>query len=420
MKWVICLCGLVCLLSENAVIGLDEIECTLTGSTWVNTSDVLTDACKTQCKVTVEEPTNKDENVGIAFLLVTCAGLSTSVGAAMVFVDRFVTKTNKYVLAASLGFSGGVMLYVSFAEILLKSVDSFAACDCLWEHEDPQSPAKIMATVTFFAGVLVFAALDVCIHAIQARSNRNKRDRKASVELTSQGSANDDTSSDGSNVPNLTHGEPSVRLDDEKQVCDKEECIVNTTKDSEGVHVKICMCDHDEDEDASGHHIHRELPETDIDENNEKLEGMGILTAVAIALHNFPEGLATFVATLADPTVGVGLAVAIIIHNIPEGLCVSIPIFYATGSRWKGFWIATLSGVAELVGAALGYAFLMSVMGEVAYAILFGLVAGMMVAIVLKELLPTAHRYDPKDKVTTTFVFVGMIVMALSLCLFLL
>merc|ERR1712232_1433461 len=89
--------------------------------------------------------------------------------------------------------------------------------------------------------------------------------------------------------------------------------------------------------------------------NDKKLQQMGINTAAAIAIHNFPEGLATFIATLAEPSVGITLAVAIGIHNIPEGLCVALPIYYATESRWKGFFWALLSGISEPIGALIGY-----------------------------------------------------------------
>src|SRR5690606_33303183 len=124
----------------------------------------------------------------------------------------------------------------------------------------------------------------------------------------------------------------------------------------------------------------------------------GMLTAIAIGIHNFPEGLATFVATLHDPTVGVALAIAIAIHNIPEGLCVSMPVYFATGDRNKAFMWALLSGLSEPVGALIGWLVLQSVMGGAVYGTLFGVVAGMMVNIVLHEILPTAHRYDPKDQ----------------------
>lgn len=154
------------------------------------------------------------------------------------------------------------------------------------------------------------------------------------------------------------------------------------------------------------------------DDDAKKLMRMSINTALAIGLHNFPEGLATFVAALADPSVGVVLAVAIAIHNIPEGLCVALPIYYATGNKCKAFLWGCLSGAAEPVAALLGWAILAAVLSDTVYAVLFGLVAGMMVIISTKELLPTAHRYDPEDSVVTYSFMVGMAIMALSLVLF--
>ena len=152
--------------------------------------------------------------------------------------------------------------------------------------------------------------------------------------------------------------------------------------------------------------------------DDQRLVRMGLMTAVAIGIHNFPEGLGTFVATLSDPSVGLPLAVAIAIHNIPEGLCVAIPVYYATGNRWKAFGWALLSGVSEPIGAALGWLILKDVMSELVYGLLFGLVAGMMVNITLQELIPTAVRYDPTDKVTTNSIIAGMAIMAISLVLF--
>lgn len=115
---------------------------------------------------------------------------------------------------------------------------------------------------------------------------------------------------------------------------------------------------------------------------------------------------------------GASVAIAIGIHNIPEGICVAMPIFYATGSRKKAVFWATLSGMTELVGAFFGWIVLRQIITKVVYGILFGIVAGMMVYISVKELLPTAHRYDPEDKVTTLGLVAGMVVMAVSLVLF--
>jgi ZIP family zinc transporter len=150
-----------------------------------------------------------------------------------------------------------------------------------------------------------------------------------------------------------------------------------------------------------------------------ELKQMGLITGLAIALHNFPEGLATFVATLADARLGVAVAFAIALHNIPEGLCVAMPLYYSTGSRTQGFLWAFASGLTEPFGGLVGYIILAgSDMHPVAYGIVFAIVAGMMVYISIQELLPTALRYDPKNEVTIKAVFVGMAVMDLSLVLF--
>jgi zinc transporter, ZIP family len=153
-------------------------------------------------------------------------------------------------------------------------------------------------------------------------------------------------------------------------------------------------------------------------EDAAQLMHMGAATALAIAIHNFPEGLVTFVAYTQDPTVGIVLAIGIGIHNIPEGLCVAMPIFYATGNRWKAFMWAILSGVSEPLGAVFGYAVLKGSMSGNTYGIMFGLVAGIMTLIAADELLPTAHRYDTKNEVVTYAFIFGMLAIAMSLVIF--
>lgn len=159
--------------------------------------------------------------------------------------------------------------------------------------------------------------------------------------------------------------------------------------------------------------------EANTDDENKRLVRMGINTAVAIGLHNFPEGLATFVAALDDPRVGAILAFAIAIHNVPEGLCVALPIYYATGKRLNAFLWALLSGASEFIAALLGWAVLANSFSGNLYGFLFGLVTGMMVIISIRELLPTAHFYDPEDTVVTYSYIGGMAVIAFSLVLFL-
>merc|ERR550514_664657 len=139
------------------------------------------------------------------------------------------------------------------------------------------------------------------------------------------------------------------------------------------------------------------------------------MTAAAIAIHNFPEGLATFLATVADERLGASLGVAIAVHNIPEGLCVAMPIYYATGSKWRAFFWSLLSGVTEPIGGILGFAALQPVFTDLLFGIIFAMVGGMMVFIVCHELLPAAHRYMGSAAATTSWLIAGMVIMALSL-----
>jgi zinc transporter ZupT len=155
------------------------------------------------------------------------------------------------------------------------------------------------------------------------------------------------------------------------------------------------------------------------EKEQKKLTVLGINTAIAIGLHNFPEGLATFVAVLNDPKVGFVLALAIAIHNIPEGICVALPVYYASGSRRKAFLLALLSGISEPIAALFGYLILASIVSDSTFAVLYGIVSGMMIIICTRELLPTAHRYDPEDTYVTTCYITGMALMALALVLFL-
>jgi ZIP family zinc transporter len=168
------------------------------------------------------------------------------------------------------------------------------------------------------------------------------------------------------------------------------------------------------------HEVHRaeEMDVPELAAKFKKLYRMGLFTALAIAIHNFPEGLATFVSAIKDTKLGMAIALAIAIHNIPEGVAVSIPIFYATGNRRKAFVYSFLSGLAEPVGALIGYAVISWFFNDMVFGILFASVAGIMVFISLDELLPTAREYGQHHLAAYGLVL-GMMVMAVSLLLFL-
>ena len=312
-----------------------------------------------------------EQNVPLAFLLVIIAGLSTGIGASAIFCKRCVFLANKKFLAGSLGLSAGVMLYVSFVEILQKSLDGFSEGGL--RGDSGSGPAYMAGTGCLFSGMLIMWLLNVFVHSLDK--------------------------------PHL-HSTPAAEGDMQAKRSGESSSAVPTTVEENAIEIEI------------SHTSEAIVQGSGNVQNDTRLSRMGFLTALAIGIHNFPEGLATFVATLADPTIGVALTVAIGIHNIPEGLCVAVPVYYSTGSKWKALCWALLSGVSEPIGALLGYLVLKDIMGPVAFGIIFGLVGGMMIYICFRELIPTAHRYDPDDTIVTPSIVFGMAIMALSLVLF--
>jgi ZIP family zinc transporter len=269
----------------------------------------------------------------LAFGLTLFAGLATGIGSALAF---FARTTNTRFLSLSLGFSAGVMLYVSFVEIFFKAktelIDSLGEVTGTW-----------VTVGSFFAGIALIGIIDKLV------PNYENPHELHSIEEMDKGLQN--------------------------------------------------------------------LPQNEAHDFG-KLRRMGLFTALAIGIHNFPEGLATFTATLTDPNLGIAIAVAVAIHNIPEGIAVSVPIYYATGSRLKAFKLSFLSGLSEPVGALVGYLLLMPFFSPMVFGILFASVAGIMVFISLDELLPSAEEFG-EHHLTIIGVIAGMAVMALSLLLFL-
>ncbi len=267
------------------------------------------------------------DNVLFAFALTLFAGLSTGIGSALAF---FTKRTNTEFLSISLGFSAGVMIYVSFVEILTKAKDILIV-------SHGERLGYWYTVLAFFGGILIIAIIDRLI--------------------------------------------PSYE---------------------------------------NPHEIHS-IEEIDEAEKNiskqRNLMRMGLFSALAIAIHNFPEGMATFAAGLADPSIAIPIAVAIAIHNIPEGIAVSIPVYYATGNRKKAFILSFLSGLAEPIGALIGYFLLRQFFSDTLFGVLFASVAGIMVFISLDELLPTAEKYG-KHHSAIYGLIAGMAVMAISLLLF--
>jgi len=344
------------------------------------------------------------DNVLPALLLVLGAGASTGIGAAVVFIPSLVKLASRRVLAASLGFSAGVMTYVSFVEIFGKSLLSFVNAG----YDDGK--AYLYATLCFFAGVVTMLILNYTVDYLLGKNGHDHHDVPVAPKKTTRNDLDKEIGEGvGDGIPACCGSDPVKQLDNVQKMASVIEIEDSGKQEATVEDVAVVVENQPREEEGEV---------VAADDENQRLHKMGLNTAIAIGLHNFPEGLATFVAALQDPKVGAVLAIAIAIHNVPEGLCVALPIYYSSGNRMKGFLWALLSGASEFVAALLGWLILANVFSEIAYGLLFGLVGGMMIMISMKELLPTAHVYDPKDTCVSLSFIVGMLVMALSLVLF--
>jgi len=380
----------------------------------------------------------------LGFVLVLSAGLCTGLGSFVVFSPRLIKLASRRFLAGSLSFSAGVMIYVSFVEILGKSTEAFGT-------HGAGNKATLYSTLCFFGGIAFMHLVDAAVHKLEAwnekrHDHRNDETSSADNDVESAKGSVKSKESDYVLTSGCVHSRASAvdRWIDKASQEIRDEENNPTAEISDPAESKSCLRNRFQSSnnppppssstsskqstykvsanlrnaDSNNSPSTNSPPPTITSTHDKKLVHMGISTALSIAIHNFPEGLATFVATVDEPSVGITLAIAIAVHNIPEGICVSVPIYYATGDRRKAFLWGMVSGVTEPIGAALGWAVLGNQVGEVVYGVMFGVVAGMMVSISVKELLPTAYRYDPEDTVVTKCMILGMALMAFSLVLF--
>ena len=335
------------------------------------------------------------------------------------------------ILGVSLALSAGVMLYVSFIEIFAKSLSEIES-----EFDPDEKPGQAVAITTacFFAGIFVCIGLEYFVHWLTARLEAGGADGSV-VVCAAHGHVHDSscsttvTLSMGEHEPSKESSGPQSAPGQGGHCCVDEGCEDHAS----GQATTRARGEHDSPRDVELAHVDvastpigtsSETPtptapagELDLAERN-RLSRMGIMTALAIGVHNFPEGLATFLATVDNISSGASLGLAIAIHNIPEGLCVAMPIYYATGNRWKAFGWSLVSGITEPIGGITGYAVLQSVFTPLVYGVVFSMVGGMMVFIVCHELLPAAHRYMSAPNKATAWFLLGMVVMASSLVLF--
>jgi len=262
----------------------------------------------------------ENNDILFAFILTAIAGLSTGIGSLISLLAR---RTNTNFLCASLGFSAGVMIYISFMEML-----PTAKTELFSVYGD--KAGTLYMILGFFGGITLINLIDFMIpksfnpHEIQGVEDMEKK---------------------------------------------------------------------------------------------KGLKRTGLVVALSIAIHNFPEGIATFTSALGSLDVAIPITIAIAIHNIPEGIAVAVPIYHSTGSRKKAFWLSFMSGLAEPFGALIAYLFLMQFWTPQLNGIILAIVSGIMIFISLDELLPSAEKYG-KHHISIMGLIAGMLVMAFSLYLF--
>jgi len=307
-----------------------------------------------------------------AFAMSLGAGLATGVGAALVLCTRSL---DRRLLACTMSFSAGVMLYVSLVEVVAVANEHFA------KGHAPER-AYAYATGSFFAGAAIMAVVDRLVHTVF----------DAVAGAHAHGSGGGDRGTQG----------VCLVSSDEHSSClpDQSDGLRHPDYDAEGF------------EDESGASI-RALAQV---EERSRLLMMAAVVSAAIVLHNIPEGMATYVASFHSVTAGAPLAIAIAIHNIPEGLAIAMPVFYATHSRAKAVGLGTLSGMSEPFGALLASLVANESSSDGAFGFMFGLTGGMMAYVCIAELLPAAflEKGVSRDLVTAAF-FAGAAVMAASL-----
>jgi ZIP family zinc transporter len=259
----------------------------------------------------------------LAFSLSLLAGLSTGIGSAIAF---FAKRTSKRFLSISLGFSAGVMIYISFVEL-------FPLATSYFETTNNHQLSEGLTAISFFGGMFLIAIIDRLIPSYEN-----------------------------------PHEVKSIELKDQSEY--------------------------------------------------RGLKRMGILSAIVIAIHNLPEGMATFTASLADAEIAFPIAIAIALHNIPEGIAVSMPVYFATGNKKKAFWLSFLSGLAEVLGAVVAFVLIYFVfeLSDMILGIMFSAIAGIMVFISIDELLPASKEYGVHH-LSIYGMIAGMIIMAASLIL---
>ena len=315
-----------------------------------------------------------EQRVGLAFGVTFAAGAFTLIGSFFVFLSK---KTVSNFIGLCLGIAAGVIAYEGMIELYGEAIAKFKAWHTLQGMtSDMNRYAHWMTLGLFSAGWLTTQVVAIFSKWYRARSDPKAAEEEDSIlEVVDQ--LNQEKAAEGATAPLKKKEEEDPNAVNER----------GRTKAQEAEYQK-------------------EMLET------------GMITAIVMFMHNLPEGLAVFFATLSGSGLGFGVAVAIGLHNIPQGFSVALPIFEATGDRWKAFNWSVLSGVSQPFASVIGWFALRGVVSNYLYGITFAYAAGMMSYVVIKVLLPAAFRTDPKDALVTWSFLAGLLAISVSLGFF--
>ncbi|KAJ1920741.1 hypothetical protein H4219_001140 [Mycoemilia scoparia] len=388
--------------------------------------------------------------IALGFGMAVLAACCSALGSLLPFYDdlpprwRIFTRhkpdfqiaTSAGFLAASMSFSAGVLLYLSLGDLFPESVDSFTNA-AVFDKKNSN-----MVSTCIFIGVIIIMYTATKLGPRLFRKLKEMRSSSSSLRSSSPKTIDVTTMGQDEEVPQCTCNVPafnekatesSVQLQDPtNEAPGAGPPSHHALQQHQGVEIPAALSAH-----AHNAHISKLIPRTLVlmegqrhmdscpchlyynERARKEWIAMGYQVTIALCIHNFPEALSTFAASVHSTSLGALYGIALGLHKIPEGLMVSLPIYYATGSRWKAFIIAaTANSITQLLGACLGYALFVTYWNEAVNGTLFAVASALLLFTIIKSVMPQCRRYDPDDRYCTLMTFMGLVFLMLVNALF--